>query len=106
MIFFSDLILDQIRPEGEASETAVTAVNQVPLNQNNGPAPSDDYFQSVVINSLLEILKDQSLNTHHTSVIEAIMSIFKTQGLKCVTFLPQVSALCKNTCSSSSEREG
>ncbi|KAG5734545.1 Phosphatidylinositol 3-kinase tor2 [Termitomyces sp. T112] len=80
----------KIRPEGEASETAVTAVNQVPINQNSGPAPSDDYFQSVVINALLAILKDQSLNVHHTSVIEAIMSIFKTQGLKCVTFLSQI----------------
>ncbi|KAG6845015.1 hypothetical protein H0H87_001536 [Tephrocybe sp. NHM501043] len=74
----------KIRPEGEASETALTAVNQVPLSQHNGPAPSDDYFQSVVINALLAILKDQSLNTLHTSVIEAIMSIFKTQGLKCI----------------------
>ncbi|KAG6841465.1 hypothetical protein C0991_010890 [Blastosporella zonata] len=83
----------KIRTEGEASETALTAVNQVPLSQHNGPAPSDDYFQSVVINALLAILKDQSLNTHHTSVIEAIMSIFKTQGLKCVTFLPQASGL-------------
>lgn len=51
---------------------------------------SDDYFQSVVINHLLAILKDQALSTHHHTVIEAIMSIFKTQGLKCVTFLPQV----------------
>ena len=54
---------------------------------------SDDYFQTIVINSLLNILKDQSLAQAHHGVIEAIMSIFKTQGLKCVTFLPQVS--CK-----------
>ncbi|KAG6827657.1 hypothetical protein H0H92_010880 [Tricholoma furcatifolium] len=80
----------KIRSEGEASETAVTAVNQVPLTQNTGPAPSDDYFQSVVINALLAILKDQSLNNHHPNVIQSIMSIFKTQGLKCVTFLPQI----------------
>ncbi|KAG6820409.1 hypothetical protein H0H93_000916 [Arthromyces matolae] len=82
--------MQQIRPEGEASETAVTAVNQVPINQNTGPTPTDDYFQSVVISALLAILRDASLNTLHTSVIEAIMSIFKTQGLKCVTFLPQI----------------
>jgi FKBP12-rapamycin complex-associated protein len=44
----------------------------------------------VVINALLGILKDQSLSSQHHTVIEAIMSIFKTQGLKCVTFLPQV----------------
>ncbi|KAF8074724.1 phosphatidylinositol 3-kinase [Lyophyllum atratum] len=80
----------KVRPEGEASETALTAVNQVPITQTVGPAASDDYFQTVVITALLAILKDQSLNNHHPTVIEAIMSIFKTQGLKCVTFLPQI----------------
>lgn len=53
-------------------------------------ASSDDYFQTVVINHLLDILKDQTLSAQHHTVIEAIMSIFKTQGLKCVAFLPQV----------------
>lgn len=54
---------------------------------------SDDYYQTVVINALLGILNDQALSSQHHTVIEAIMSIFKTQGLKCVTFLPQVIAL-------------
>ncbi|KAF8892145.1 phosphatidylinositol 3-kinase [Infundibulicybe gibba] len=77
------------RPEEEAaSETAMTAANQAPVTQNS--AASDDYFQTVVISSLLAILKDQSLTSHHHTVIEAVMSIFKTQGLKCVTFLPQI----------------
>lgn len=30
------------------------------------------------------------MSNHHHTVIEAVMNIFKTQGLKCVTFLPQV----------------
>ncbi|KZV74520.1 atypical/PIKK/FRAP protein kinase [Peniophora sp. CONT] len=51
---------------------------------------SDDYYQAVVIHALLAILKDTALQTHHHIVIEAIMSIFKTQGLKCVTFLPDI----------------
>ena len=81
----------QSRPdEDAASETAVAAVNQVPVSQHTTTSASDDYFQTVVITSLLAILKDQSLNSHHHTVIEAIMSIFKTQGLKGVTFLPQV----------------
>ncbi|KAF8817420.1 phosphatidylinositol 3-kinase [Phlegmacium glaucopus] len=79
------------RPDDDAaSETAVAAVNQVPVSQHITTSASDDYFQTVVITSLLAILKDQSLNSHHHTVIEAIMSIFKTQGLKCVTFLPQI----------------
>ncbi|XP_006461841.1 hypothetical protein AGABI2DRAFT_151460 [Agaricus bisporus var. bisporus H97] len=79
------------RPDDEAvSEKAVTAVIQVPVAQFNAVSGADDYFQTVVINSLLVILKDQALSSHHHTVIEAVMSIFKTQGLKCVTFLPQI----------------
>ncbi|KDN41769.1 putative TOR1-1-phosphatidylinositol 3-kinase [Tilletiaria anomala UBC 951] len=51
---------------------------------------SEDYFQNVAINALINILKDQSLSTHHHAVIEAVMYMFKTQGLKCVAFLPQI----------------
>ncbi|KAF9482580.1 atypical/PIKK/FRAP protein kinase [Pholiota conissans] len=78
------------RPEDDTSETAVAAVNQVPVAQHTATSASDDYFQTVVIKSLLDILKDQALSSHHHTVIEAVMSIFKTQGLKCVTFLPQI----------------
>jgi len=76
--------------EDTSSETSVAAVNQVPVAQVTTSSGSDDYYQTVVITSLLAILKDQGLSSHHHTVIEAIMSIFKTQGLKCVTFLPQV----------------
>ncbi|KAJ7823024.1 phosphatidylinositol 3-kinase [Mycena leptocephala] len=76
--------------ESGSSEIAMTAVNQVALNQPSVSTASDDYFQTVVMSALLAILKDPSLNNHHHTVIEAIMSIFKTQGLKCVAFLPQV----------------
>ncbi|PWN43039.1 putative TOR1-1-phosphatidylinositol 3-kinase [Ceraceosorus guamensis] len=51
---------------------------------------SDDYAQNVAIDALITILRDPSLSTHHHAVIEAIMYVFKTQGLKCVTFLPQI----------------
>ncbi|KAF8637601.1 hypothetical protein AX17_002670 [Amanita inopinata Kibby_2008] len=79
------------RPEEDAViETSLTAVNQVPVSQHSVSFGSDDYFQTVVINALLTILKDQALSSHHHTVIEAVMSIFKTQGLKCVTFLPQI----------------
>ena len=60
----------------------------------NLSSSSDDYFQTIVINALLGMLKDRALDTHHDAVVGAIMSIFKTQGLRCVAFLPQVSACC------------
>ncbi|KAJ3878338.1 phosphatidylinositol 3-kinase [Lentinula edodes] len=72
------------------SETAVMSVNQVPISQPGPPSASEDYFQTVVITSLLAVLKDPALGNHHHAVIEAIMSIFKTQGLKSVAFLPQI----------------
>ncbi|KAK9470032.1 armadillo-type protein [Dipodascopsis tothii] len=56
-----------------------------------GVSPSsDDYYATVVINILLGILRDPSLGTHHTAVIQAIMYIFKTLGMKCVPFLSQI----------------
>lgn len=79
------LFKDQPLDELEAAAATATA----PISYT-GASGSDDYYQTVVINALLGILKDQSLGGQHHTVIEAIMSIFKTQGLKCVTFLPQV----------------
>jgi FKBP12-rapamycin complex-associated protein len=38
----------------------------------------------------MRILKDSSLSVHHTAVVQAVMYIFKTLGIKCVPFLPQI----------------
>jgi FKBP12-rapamycin complex-associated protein len=54
-----------------------------------GPS-SEDYYPTVVINALMKILKDPTLSTHHTAVVQAVMYIFKTLGLKCVPFLPRI----------------
>ncbi|CAG8699893.1 7091_t:CDS:2, partial [Ambispora leptoticha] len=54
-----------------------------------GPS-SEDYYPTVVINALMRILRDPTLAVHHTAVITAVMYIFKTLGLKCVPFLPQI----------------
>ena len=57
-----------------------------------GLTPSnDEYYPQVVMNTLLNnVLKDGSLSQYHSAVIEAIVTIFKTLGLKCVSFLPQI----------------
>lgn len=56
-----------------------------------GMTPSNkEYFPTVVINALLQILKDHSLAQHHAAVIEAIMNIFRTLGLECVSFLDRI----------------
>ena len=51
---------------------------------------SEDYYPTVVITALMKIMRDPSLSAHHMAVIQAIMYIFKTLGLKCVPFLPQI----------------
>lgn len=56
-----------------------------------GLTPSNkEYFPTVVINALLNILKDHSLAQYHDKVIEAIMNIFRTLGLECVPFLDRI----------------
>lgn len=85
------LAVSQIKPEEEApTEVAATLANATYKSYIGTSTASDDYYQTVAINALLDILKDQQAYERHHKVIEAIMSIFKTQGLKCVTFLPQV----------------
>jgi len=86
----------------EESESSSPAATTAPISYTGTSTTSDDYYQTVVINALLGILKDQSLSSQHHTVIEAIMSIFKTQGLKCVTFLPQVRSLLLNFTSTKS----
>uniref|UniRef100_A0A8H7N8N9 Serine/threonine-protein kinase mTOR domain-containing protein n=1 Tax=Bionectria ochroleuca TaxID=29856 RepID=A0A8H7N8N9_BIOOC len=56
-----------------------------------GLTPSNkEYYPTVAINALLQILKDPSLVQHHAAVIEAIMNIFRTLGLECVSFLERI----------------
>ena len=59
-------------------------------NYISGPSQSEDYYPTVAMEALMRILKDPSLSVHHTAVVQAVMYIFKTLGLKCVPFLPRV----------------
>ncbi len=76
----------------EGNVEAVGAkVTDVMLLMNSAGTSAEEYYQTVAINALVNVLNDSSLSTHHWSAIEAFMLIFKTQGLKCVPYLPQVS---------------
>ncbi|KAL4787723.1 armadillo-type protein [Aspergillus varians] len=57
-----------------------------------GLTPSnEEYYLTVVVHILLQnILRENSLVQYHSAVIDAIVTIFKTLGLKCVPFLGQV----------------
>ncbi|KAF8421355.1 armadillo-type protein [Terfezia claveryi] len=66
------------------------AITDVSLMMTGLTPSNEEYYPTVVINSLMNMLKDSSLAMHHSSVIEAIMNIFKTLGLKCVPFLDKI----------------
>ena len=51
---------------------------------------SEEYYLTVAINNLMNILNDASLAAHHSKGIQAIMYIFQTMGMRCVPFLPQI----------------
>ena len=54
-----------------------------------GITPSnEDYYPKVVFHTLTQtVLADPSLSQYHSGVIEAVVNIFKTLGLKCIPFL-------------------
>ncbi|CAR66402.1 DEHA2F23452p [Debaryomyces hansenii CBS767] len=71
------------------SEQNAPPVDVALLMQGMSPS-NDEYYPTVAINNLMKILKDPSLTAHHNKVIQAIMYIFQTLGLRCVSFLPQI----------------
>ncbi|KAI0739638.1 armadillo-type protein [Daedaleopsis nitida] len=78
--------------EDAASEESSTLVSAASRNLTGASTTTDDYYQTVAINALLNVLKDQFLGNHRHNIIEAIMSIFQTQGLKYVNVPPSAFA--------------
>ncbi|KAF2097118.1 FAT-domain-containing protein [Rhizodiscina lignyota] len=66
------------------------AVTDVSLIMQGITPSNEEYYPTVVINTLMGLLKDTSLSQYHQAVIEAVMNIYATMGLKCVPFLNQV----------------
>lgn len=53
-------------------------------------ASDEEFYPTVTIQALMRIFKDQSLANHHGMVMQAIMFIFKSLGIRCVPFLNKV----------------
>ncbi|KAI4086955.1 MAG: hypothetical protein LQ339_008975 [Xanthoria mediterranea] len=67
------------------------AVSDVALIMQGLKPANEEYYPTVVFNTLLQnMLKDPSLSQYHSAVIDAIVTSFRTLGLKCVPFLPQI----------------
>ena len=77
-------------PEARLKNEAET-VSDVGLVIEGITPSSEDYYPKVVFTTLTQtLLTDPSLSQYHSAVIEAIVNIFKTLGLKCVQYLPQI----------------
>ncbi|XP_032242839.2 serine/threonine-protein kinase mTOR [Nematostella vectensis] len=55
-----------------------------------GSVVLEEFYPAVVISALMRIVRDPSLSSHHTMVIQAVTFIFKSLGMKCVTYLSQI----------------
>ncbi|KAF2178863.1 hypothetical protein K469DRAFT_731449 [Zopfia rhizophila CBS 207.26] len=66
------------------------AVTDVSLIMQGITPSNEEYYPTIVISTLMGLLKDTSLSQYHSSVLDAVMNIYATMGLKCVPFLNQV----------------
>jgi FKBP12-rapamycin complex-associated protein len=66
------------------------AVTDVSLIMQGITPSNEEYYPTIVINTLMGLLKDTSLSQFHSAVVDAVMNIYATMGLKCVPFLAQV----------------
>lgn len=71
--------------------TEFQPVSDVALIMQGLTPSNEDYYPTVVINTLMQnILGDPTLVQYHSAVIDAIVTIFKTIGMKCVPYLGQI----------------
>ncbi|MCJ1320534.1 phosphatidylinositol kinase- protein kinase tor1 [Xylographa vitiligo] len=74
-----------------SASNEVQSISDVALIMQGLTPSNEEYYPTVVMNTLMyNVLKDNSLSQYHSAVIEAIVTIFRTLGLKCVPFLSQI----------------
>nr|ALE20544.1 mTOR [Leptinotarsa decemlineata] len=50
----------------------------------------EEYYLAMAIATLMKIVRDPTLSQHHTMVVQAVTFTFKSLGIKCVSYIPQV----------------
>lgn len=66
------------------------AITDVSLIMQGTTPSNEEYYPTIVISTLMSLLKDTSLVQFHSAIVDAVMNIYATMGLKCVPFLHQV----------------
>ena len=56
----------------------------------NSSLPLDDFYPTVAIATLMRIIRDPTLVQHHHAVVQAVVYIFKSLGIKAVPYINQV----------------
>lgn len=82
--------VNRVWPHTEPCHLVLADYSTSEMLVNMGNLPLDEFYPAVSMVALMRIFRDQSLSHHHTMVVQAITFIFKSLGLKCVQFLPQV----------------
>lgn len=77
------------------ADTSGPRVTDITLLMNISTPSNDEYYQTVVIHSLVGVLNDSTMKELHYEAIQAVMLIFRAQQLRSVSFLPQVYLLMK-----------
>jgi FKBP12-rapamycin complex-associated protein len=70
---------------------AMTALSTSKLSPLRRLSPTnEDFYPTVTVQALTRILRDSSLAVHHAMVMQAVMYIFNSLGIRCVPFLPRI----------------
>ncbi|ORY29148.1 armadillo-type protein [Naematelia encephala] len=72
------------------TDTSGQRVTDITILMNTQTPSNDEYYQKVVISSLVSVLRDAALKEYHYEAVEAVMLIFRAQRFRCVSFLPQI----------------
>jgi FKBP12-rapamycin complex-associated protein len=70
-------------------------VTDIMLLMNTMTPSNEDFYQTVAVHCLVSVLNDPTMKENHYEAVEAVMLIFRTQRLRCVSFLPQVSSFSR-----------
>ncbi|XP_033096355.1 serine/threonine-protein kinase mTOR-like [Anneissia japonica] len=92
--------LGKMNQPGETSG-AVLSLSDTKANQDGeyttsemlvsmGSASLEEFYPAVAVVTLMRIMRDTSLANYHKHVVQALTFLFKTLGVKCVQFLPQI----------------
>jgi FKBP12-rapamycin complex-associated protein len=73
---------------GENVESMDNTTSEILVNTGSGAL--EEFYPLAAIGALMRIMRNPSLSVQHPKVIQAVTFIFKSIGMKCVAYLPQV----------------